>query len=98
MSKTTKIPMAPLGEPEASGIKFTGQQRQAAIRAGVLQALGLPAQLFQVTVVPLWGDKFRVNVVTGENACSVTIPNSYFVTADDLGNILGSTPHIKKQY
>jgi hypothetical protein len=39
-----------------------------------------------------------VNVVTGENAVSVTIPYSYFVTADEAGKILASAPDILKQY
>jgi len=75
----------------------SGRKREDVIRAGVLAALGRPAHLFKVAVVPLWGDNFRVNVVTGDSA-GVLIPNSYFVKADDLGKILGSEPPIRKQY
>ena len=98
MSKTTKLPLAPQGEPEPVKTADVGRQREAAIRAGVLTALGRPARLFRVAVVRVWGDNYRVNVLTGEDPTAVQIPNSYFVTADDRGAILGSTPPIRKQY
>ncbi|HEX3147543.1 MAG TPA: hypothetical protein VHR66_05630 [Gemmataceae bacterium] len=98
MSKTTALPISPSDKPEPARTTPTVEIRQAAIRAAVLNTLGQPALLFRVAVLPLWGNHFRVNVVTGPNAASVNIPNSYFVTADDLGNILGSTPRIQKLY
>jgi hypothetical protein len=64
----------------------------------VLKALGRPAELLRVNVMPLWGDHFRVNVVTGEDAAAVQIPNSFFVTVDERGGILKSEPPIQKQY
>ncbi len=67
------------------------------IRIAVLRALGRPPELIRVSVLPLWGDKFRVNVwATGSNGAA--IPNSYFVTAGDDGGILHSEPPIQKQY
>src|SRR3954452_8588792 len=98
MSKTTTRPISPAGESEPLQTTPAAELRQSAIRVAVLNALGQPAQLFRVAVMPLWANHFRVNVVTGPNAASVNIPNSYFVTADDLGNILGSTPRIQKLY
>ena len=74
------------------------EQRTRAIRAGVLAALGRPGRLFRVAVVPLWGDHFRVNVITGEDPSSVRIPHSYFVAADGRGNIIESTPSIRNEY
>jgi hypothetical protein len=94
MTTTPELPASPQGEPNPAG----GPDREAAIRAGVLKALGRPANLFRVSVTPLWADHFRVNVVTGEDASAVVIPNSYFVTADDRGAILGSDPPIRRQY
>ncbi len=76
----------------------SGRKREEVIRLGVLAALGRPAGLYRVTVVPLWGDNFRVNVVTGDETAGVLIPNSYFVKADDVGKILGSQPPIQRQY
>jgi hypothetical protein len=69
-----------------------------AIRAGVLATLGRPAQLLKVAVLPLWGNKFRVNVWTAESISGNGIPNSYFVTADEQGTILNSEPPIQKLY
>jgi hypothetical protein len=71
--------------------------REEAIRARVLAALGRPAGLLKVSVRPLWGDHFRVNVWIGGRD-GAAIPDSYFVTADDRGTILKSEPPIQKQY
>ncbi len=76
----------------------TALRREQQIRSNVLAALGRPARLLKVAVLPLWGDKFRVNVWTGEGAVADAIPNSYFVTADDRGAILRSEPPIQKLY
>ena len=96
MSKTMKLPM-PLPEEPVTATP-ADRPREAAIGAAVLAALGRPARLWKVAVLPLWGNHYRVNVLTGEDPTAVQIPNSYFVTADDRGAILGSTPPIRKQY
>ena len=75
-----------------------GRKREDVIRVGVLAALGRPAGLYRVAVMPLWDNNFRVNVVTGDETAGVLIPNSYFVKADDVGRILGSEPPIQKLY
>jgi hypothetical protein len=98
MPKATALPNSPSGDSEPVRTTPSAEFRHSAIRAAVLGMLGQPAQLFRVAVVPLWANHFRVNVVTGLNGASVNIPNSYFVTADDLGNILGCTPRIQKLY
>jgi hypothetical protein len=46
----------------------------------------------------LWDNNYRVNVLTGDDASAVVIHNSYFVTADERGKILGSSPRIQKLY
>jgi hypothetical protein len=93
MAKATTPPQdEPATNPPA------GRNREDAIRAGVLTALGRPAGLYRVAVMPLWDNNFRVNVVTGDEVVGVLIPNSYFVKADDLGKILGSEPPIRKLY
>jgi hypothetical protein len=71
--------------------------REEAIRASVLAALGRPGGLLKVSVLPLWGDKFRVNVWAAGGA-GAAIPDSFFVTADDRGAILKTEPPIQKQY
>ncbi len=99
MAKKPKSPpsSAPHEEVEPAVASDAGR-REALIRANVLKALGRPAKLFRVAVMPLWDNNYRVNVVTGEEFSSCQIPNSYFVRVDDDGTILGSTPDIKKQY
>ena len=67
------------------------------IRLAVLRTLGRPPEMIRVSVLPLWGDKFRVNVwATGGNGAE--IPNSYFVTADAQGAILKAEPPLQKRY
>lgn len=83
---------------ESAESPFSIEEREAAIQTTVLRILGRPTRLFRVAVMPLWDNNYRVNVMTGEDATSVCIPNSYFVTADGFGRILSSTPHIRKQY
>ncbi|MDB5310265.1 MAG: hypothetical protein JWO38_4467 [Gemmataceae bacterium] len=94
---TTTPPVVDGGPPEGNTTDGRGQ-REGAIRAGVLAALGRPAQLYRIAVVSLWGDHYRVNVITGEDPTSVRIPHSYFLAADGRGNIIESTPKITRQY
>jgi hypothetical protein len=70
--------------------------REQLIRSNVLASLGQPVHLLKVAVLPLWGDKFRVNVWTGEHGVGNLIPHSYFVTADDRGTVLRTEPPIRK--
>ncbi|MDB5310481.1 MAG: hypothetical protein JWO38_4683 [Gemmataceae bacterium] len=94
---TTTPPVVDGGPPEGNTTDGRAE-REGAIRAGVLAALGRPAQLYRIAVVPLWGDHYRVNVITGEDPTSLRIPHSYFLAADGRGNIIESTPRITRQY
>ena len=97
MPKTPK-PEVPAEEQPDDVTTSLRRQRADVIRASVIAALGRPAELLRVNVLPLWGDNFRVNVLIGADATAVQIPNSYFVTVDERGAILRSTPPIQKQY
>ena len=68
------------------------------VREQVLHALGEPSDLLKVQVRPLWEDTYRVNVLAGINAASARVAHSYFVVADGDGNILESTPEVRRQY
>lgn len=70
----------------------------ATIRGRVLGTLGRPENLYRVAVTRLWGDRFRVNILTGADAATAKIANSFFVVADDTGAILQSIPAITRQY
>ena len=75
-----------------------GDAMNARIGAQVIHTLGKPMDLHNVHVRRLWEDRYRVNVLIGESAATAKIANSYFVKADDDGNIVESTPKIKKVY
>lgn len=94
MSSATRIePVSEVETPEPTRTSPNVDK----IRVAVLRALGRPPEMIRVSVLPLWGDKFRVNVwATGSNGAA--IPNSYFVTADEQGAILKSEPPIQKLY
>lgn len=94
---TTTLPMANNDPPVGVATDARGR-REAAIRATVLAALGRPDRLYRVAVVPLWGDHFRVNVITGGDPSTVRIPHSYFVAADGLGNVIRCTPCLRREY
>lgn len=96
MSATATLPTAE-GRPLGNG-PSPGEGRRAAIRAAVLAGLGRPCQLYGVAVAPLWGDCYRVNVMTGTDPTCVRIAHSYFVVADERGNILQSNPALRREY
>lgn len=96
-----------LSQGNAMAAKPTGEQAAATderanvaavIRGGVLQALGRPGDLFRVAVLPLWDEHYRVNVLTGPDAATARVANSFFVVADGRGNIVRSIPPIARQY
>ena len=74
------------------------QGRAAAIGRHVLIALGQPRDLHQVQVRSLWEDHYRVNVLVGPDAASVRVAHSFFLVADDDGNLLRSAPAIRREY
>ena len=95
----TKLPMnTPPDEPKANVESRDRPHPTAAIRDGVLAALGRPPVLYRVTVVPLWSNYYRVNVLVGSDLTSVEIAHSYFVTADDVGRVLAATPTLARLY
>jgi hypothetical protein len=61
------------------------QKLDALIGKRVIDTLGKPGGLHKVQVRRLWDDHYRVNVLIGEDAASVTIANSYFLEADSDG-------------
>ena len=70
----------------------------AAIRDGVLAALGRPPGLYRVAVVPLWLNYYRVNVLVGPDATDVRVAHSYFVEAGTGGRILTAAPPVTRLY
>jgi hypothetical protein len=48
--------------------------------------------------MPVAGDKYRVNIVTGVDFAQGRIAHSFFLTVDSKGKILTSSPAIVKAY
>ena len=78
------------GEPKPSVNHLVGDQ--------VLRSLGRPADLLRVSVHPMGDDRYRVNVYTGKDFTTGRIANSFFLTADEKGAIVSSSPEIAKLY
>ncbi len=74
------------------------QQRQSAIRGHVMRALGPPDTLHRVDIRRLWDDHYRVNIFVGLDGASARVAHSYFLVTDGDGNILASTPTIRREY
>jgi hypothetical protein len=64
----------------------------------VIRELGTPKDLLKVKVHHIGADRYRVNIVTGNDFTTGRIANSFFLTADAKGKIVGSTPKIVKLY
>lgn len=64
----------------------------------VVRSLGSPENLLKVQVRPVGSDRYRVNILTGKDFASARIANSFFLTADEAGNILSSSPKIVRLY
>jgi hypothetical protein len=64
----------------------------------VIRSLGSPGDLLKVQVRPLGSDRYRVNVLVGKEAASARIAHSFFLTADDEGNIVTSSPEVVRVY
>ncbi len=68
------------------------------IRSQVVHSLGTPDDMLKVQVYPVGNANFRVNVVVGKNASAARIADSFFLTADEDGNIVASSPKIARLY
>jgi hypothetical protein len=84
-------------EPRKNRAENLSEALNKLIAEQVVHLRGKPEGLHQVQVRPLWGNYFRVNVLIGPDAASVRVANSYFLKADDEGNIVESTPKITRQ-
>lgn len=92
------MPVTLRHDPEKDMRQHEREALQTLIGEQVMHMLGEPSDLVQVQVRRLWKDRFRINIFVGPDLTSAKIANSYFVTADCDGNIVESTPRIKKQY
>jgi hypothetical protein len=68
------------------------------VREQLITTLGKPDDLLSVQIRPLWGTNFRANVFVGANVACAKITHSFFLVTDDDGNIVKSTPTMKRVY
>jgi Protein of unknown function (DUF2934) len=92
------MPTTPQREQDRDNEQQKRGRLDALITEQVIGILGEPDDLREVRVRHLWDDHYRVNVFTGPTATSVKVAHSFFVVADNTGNIIASTPRIAKQY
>ena len=85
-------------KPATDQDKQNRQELAAVIGSHVLNSLGQPRDLLRVEVRSLWKDRYRVNVLVGEDAVSVRIAHSFFLVVGGEGNILEATPEITRRY
>ena len=76
------VPGAPIAE----------EQTKAMIRTAVLGTMKQRDRGERIQVHLLWDNHYRVNVIVGDAALSVTIAKSYFLIVDGSGKIVASTP------
>ena len=94
----TKLPMSSSpGEVPRDEVPEVQPRPTAAIQSSILAALGRPARLYRVAVIPLWLNYYRVNVLIGSDPTAIQIAHSYFVQAEG-GRIITSTPPITRLY
>lgn len=74
------------------------QQLNAKVGDQVLRTMGKPNDPHRLQVRRLWKDHYRVNILVGADVVSAKVAQSYFVVADDDGNIVTSTPEIIRKY
>jgi hypothetical protein len=83
---------------QAELAKQAHKQRSSVIVDQLLQALGRPTIRHRVEVRHLWDDHYRANVYVGVDSVSTRVAHSYFVVADEAGNIIASVPDITRKY
>ncbi len=92
------MPTKEQGKQQAEKAKQTHEQRSGVIVGQLLQALGRPATLYRVEVRHLWENHYRANVFVGVDAATTRVAHSFFVVADEDGNIIASVPDITRKY
>lgn len=92
------MPTREQDKPRAEPAKQTQEQRSGALAGPLLQALGRPTALYRVEVRHLWKRYYRANVFVGADVASMRVAHSFFLEADDDGNIIASAPPITRMY
>ena len=92
------MPTAEQGKEQAEQAKQMRERRSGVIVGQLLQALGRPITPYLVQVRHLWDNHYRANLFFVTDVVSTRIAHSFFVVADEDGNIVTSTPDITRKY
>jgi hypothetical protein len=87
-----------LDEQDQAVERHCREMLTAIIGEQAMHTLGRPRHLLHVQVRWLWESYYRLNVFVGPDVTAGKVAHSYFLAADDEGNILSSTPPITRQY
>ena len=87
-----------LAEGRREEDRSSAERLAARIRQQVLKTLGMPPGWHLVQVRPLWDGYFRVNVLVGADITSFTVGHSFFLLANDAGDVIDSDPEMVKCY
>ena len=68
------------------------------VAAGVMRALGQPADFLRASARRVSPNTYRVNVFVGAHVASAKVAHSFFLEADDDGKVLSSNPPVRKMY
>jgi hypothetical protein len=90
------MPAKEQGKQHAEPAKRTHEQRNGVIIGQLMQVLGRLAAPSRVEVRHLWDNHYRANVFVGATIISTRIAQRFFLTADEDGNIVASTPDLTK--
>lgn len=90
------MPAKEQNKQQAEPAKRTHEQRNGVIIGQLMQALGRLAAPSRVEVRHLWDNHYRANVFVGTTIASTRITQSFFLTADEDGHIVASTPDLTK--
>lgn len=89
---------APKQEKQDNQASEGEKQKRLALNALIGQQIvhTMPsADLQRVQVKHLWENRYRVNVLVGDEASSVRVSDSYFLVADSEGKILACNPPLR---
>ncbi len=79
-------------------VELEASKATNAVGRAVMTALGRPTDFLRVTARRVTESTHRVNVIAGTDPTTARIAHSFFVTADDAGNVTGSAPPIVRLY
>ena len=92
------MPTTEQSKQQAEQAEPTHEQRSSVIVGQLLKALGKPDAPYRVEIRHLWENHYRANVFVGADAASTRVAHSFFLLADENGDILASAPVITKKY